>query len=806
MAGSLSSLVVKLALDAADFIVGLDRADKDAKKFAASMERDAKRIGAAIGIHVSAATTALFLMTKNAIDTADKLNDLSKSTGIAAETLGGLGFAAKQSGTDLEGVAASVGKLNIKIGAAIAGNKDAALAFEKVGISLKELRSSSPDQILQKLADRFATYDDHANTAALANLYFGKSYQSILPLLREGGDSLRKNIAYFEKYGGVNKDVVRQADEFNDTLTKLGLLSGAFARNLAAALLPSLQSVANEFVKAKEKGDGFKSGAEGLAEVLKTLAVGATYTGFAFAKLGTYIGGVAAVYGAFLSLEFKRAITIAQELNADLDRMTAQRDAIIKAIRDPTAAVTPSALPGGGGRVRAPSIPDSGAASAANAAAKALLDAQLKDVDNFIKEERDLHKDRLHFLQEYYADDLISIAKYYSTRQQFLDDQVKKEVAANEERIALLQKYRPKDEADRIKNEREIQDVIANTRKIEREYFNESIDNRIAATRSVKQFQESLEQVQITLLAMRGDTVGAATRGVVAQFADERRRRLVAGESTADIDEIIKLTTQQAQLNQATKDYQLTLSELGIEQERINIAASNGFISELEALRQRSDMQQSFIPKLREELEIARAIAAATGRREDIVRVKELTVALEGLAAQGDLAAKKFREIFETGFADAFTSFIDGTKSAKDAFKDFANSVLRDINRIVAKELANKLFGGGSTGGDFIGQLFSMLFGGGGGTGGPLAGLSGGGMGAPGFATGTNFAPGGWAMVHRDELIRLPRGSQVIPARESRQIGSTTINVNVLPGATKQSGAQAADVMTRRQLQAARNR
>ena len=52
----------------------------------------------------------------------------------------------------------------------------------------------------------------------------------------------------------------------------------------------------------------------------------------------------------------------------------------------------------------------------------------------------------------------------------------------------------------------------------------------------------------------------------------------------------------------------------------------------------------------------------------------------------------------------------------------------------------------------------------------------------PGFATGTNFAPGGWAMVGErgPELVNLPRGSQVLPANETanRVSNSAPVTIN----------------------------
>lgn len=160
---------------------------------------------------------------------------------------------------------------------------------------------------------------------------------------------------------------------------------------------------------------------------------------------------------------------------------------------------------------------------------------------------------------------------------------------------------------------------------------------------------------------------------------------------------------------------------------------------------------------------------------------------------------KQFTDAIGESFASAAEDAIVFGRSAKDVLKALEQDLLRIITRkLVTQPLSNMIS-------SFIGGFFP------GGTGGPLAGLSGGGMGAPGFASGTNYAPGGWAWVgeHGRELVNLPRGSQVIPNHEARRMGSPQIvigPINVLPGATKQSAAQAADAQTRKQLQAARNR
>ena len=68
----------------------------------------------------------------------------------------------------------------------------------------------------------------------------------------------------------------------------------------------------------------------------------------------------------------------------------------------------------------------------------------------------------------------------------------------------------------------------------------------------------------------------------------------------------------------------------------------------------------------------------------------------------------------QDGFAQMFEAIGSGAKSAKDAFADFARSVLAAINRIASQKLAEalfgSLFGGGGAGGFSLGSLVSSLF------------------------------------------------------------------------------------------------
>nr|WP_292685670.1 phage tail tape measure C-terminal domain-containing protein [Novosphingobium sp.] len=106
---------------------------------------------------------------------------------------------------------------------------------------------------------------------------------------------------------------------------------------------------------------------------------------------------------------------------------------------------------------------------------------------------------------------------------------------------------------------------------------------------------------------------------------------------------------------------------------------------------------------------------------------------------------------------DGITEAIMGTKSLGDVFKGVANQIIADLIRIavqqaIVRPIAEALFGGGSSkssGGGILG-LNNIIK--------TIAAI-------PGFATGTNNAPRGLAVVGErgPELVRFNGGEQVIP-------------------------------------------
>ena len=382
---NLASLVVEVSANVARFA-------GDMGKIAQLAEQHMKRVQAVSdaaalafkGAFAGVSAGAFVAGIKGAIDMADHLNDLSKATGVAVEELGGIGFAASQAGADLDITAKAFGKLNLKIAEAAAGGKEASKLFDTVGVSVKDLsgRTKTADTIFAELATKFESYADGPEKAALGNAAFGKSYQDLLPLLADGGQALRDNIEYYKRFGGVTTEVAQKADQFNDTLGKIGLITSSFGRTLAAELLVPLQAVADEFLRIKERGSAFETLAKSIAGTIKSTAVD-------FAFLEFVVRAAVLGYEAFFAqiakldkLDFKGAREVREGFIADLARARTEFVALKNEIQgvklyDPAKYDTKNVTLRG--KVQAPALPGSDTKS------KSAFAAFLDDLDRMVE-------------------------------------------------------------------------------------------------------------------------------------------------------------------------------------------------------------------------------------------------------------------------------------------------------------------------------------------------------------------------------------------------------------------------------------
>lgn len=157
-------------------------------------------------------------LAKGLIDVADRMDELSKRTGIAVETLSSLSNTAMLAGSSQEEFASSLTRLNKAIAEAASGSKDQALAFQNLGISVKDAEGNirPTTDILSDIADAFSRVDDGAIKTQYQMALFGRSGANLNEFLSKGSAGIR------EFGASISTDFAEQSAQFNDSLTWLG--------------------------------------------------------------------------------------------------------------------------------------------------------------------------------------------------------------------------------------------------------------------------------------------------------------------------------------------------------------------------------------------------------------------------------------------------------------------------------------------------------------------------------------------------------------------------------------------------------
>lgn len=377
------------------FETDTDRAAKSLARFKKEAVQTAKEVGAVLGVAAVAAGTALVAMTKQAIDSADALNDLSERTGIAIESLSALQYAAEIGDVANEELAAGLVKLARVMSEAANGAAAPAAAFDALGVAVKNADGTlrGTDAVLADLATRFASYADGAEKTALAQEIFGKSGAQLIPLLNQGADGMQRLKDEAKALGIViDTETARAAGDFNDTLTKLGKGVDSFGITLARAALPALKAIADEFVRARTDGDSLVPSMESLRAVFNGVATGAAYATTFVSIFGKQIGAVIGQIGLLIDTlrappgellataasNWRQYTAISDAVAADVRKALQTRDAFLSNIAGGGSNSAMAAALGlgsieaaAGPRSRAPRLPGAGGGSRGAGAAAA---------------------------------------------------------------------------------------------------------------------------------------------------------------------------------------------------------------------------------------------------------------------------------------------------------------------------------------------------------------------------------------------------------------------------------------------------
>lgn len=203
---------------------------------------------------VTAGTTAAVFGFKQVADQVDGIADSAKLLSMTTQRLQQMGYAAQMAGSSQDEMSDALRFLNRNIAEAIAGNKEAAAWFARVGLSVHDLRKMKPDEVFERIADKFKQVGDEGNNSskkiALMQALLGRSGSKLKQVLDMGSAGLREFYAEADRLGVVLDDAtVNAMGDFNDTWDKMRLTVFGAAATALAAMSPVLQDIMNKVVE-----------------------------------------------------------------------------------------------------------------------------------------------------------------------------------------------------------------------------------------------------------------------------------------------------------------------------------------------------------------------------------------------------------------------------------------------------------------------------------------------------------------------------------------------------------------------------
>lgn len=218
----ISRLAVLLGLDAGEFNANLGKAKDKVEGFSTGAK-----------ISLVAVGTAFAATAREAINFADKINDVAKANEMSVQSVLRMSNALSQNGGNSEDAGKLMASFANKVDEAAQGSEKAQKAFTSIGVSLKDLRTLTPEQLFEKTAQALANVEDTTKRNATAMDMFGRAIRGTD--IKGFADDLEKTKTKFAESDEAFKKIGVSVDRLDKLFFQLKV-------NLATSLAPAFEA------------------------------------------------------------------------------------------------------------------------------------------------------------------------------------------------------------------------------------------------------------------------------------------------------------------------------------------------------------------------------------------------------------------------------------------------------------------------------------------------------------------------------------------------------------------------------------
>ena len=286
---------------------GLRRAQRKLRAFG----RGVRRIGVRLSAVGSSLTGAFALAVRSFAKTGDVLDKMSKRTGISVEALSELGFAAEQSGSNIEtlenGVCAMQRSIN-DLGRGLSTQVD---AFGALGLTFNRLRGFSPEAQFKLIAQRISEIEDPSKRAAVALQIFGRKSTLLLPLMKDGARGIEALQAEARRLGlTLSTQTAQDAVRLTEALNIMRTVLRVTVKTIGAALAPAIEELAMRVTRVAIIINMWIKNNRELIVTSAKIAVGISLLGSAFLALSILLGLTATAFAGLAAIATATSIVL----------------------------------------------------------------------------------------------------------------------------------------------------------------------------------------------------------------------------------------------------------------------------------------------------------------------------------------------------------------------------------------------------------------------------------------------------------------------------------------------------------------
>lgn len=192
---------------------------------------------------------------------SDAIVRAREATGLTVGQLEGLNFVANQAGLEVDKVTKSIVKLNNAQQEAKDGSDAHTKAFERLGISMGDVVTLSPDQLFSRVAKAVTEASDRQSAMnAVSELFGEKVGPKMMEVLKGSASGLDSLASAAERAGAaVGEAAITAADKFDDAMHRMESRSKGFAGRRIEAIGVFAEAIKNWYeqgpIGGKEFGD-----------------------------------------------------------------------------------------------------------------------------------------------------------------------------------------------------------------------------------------------------------------------------------------------------------------------------------------------------------------------------------------------------------------------------------------------------------------------------------------------------------------------------------------------------------------------